>query len=222
LNEVEVNTPSGTTERCEYVEIIGAAGTQVPANTFFVSVDGDSGQHGLVSYVKNLGGVTFGSNGTITIINGQGLNCPSRTYPAGTTLVTTTSVAMGFGAESFLLIGSTNPTGIFEGNDLDADDNGVFDVELGITVLDGIGWTPDPLDTSTFQLYGGVPDFGGDGSASLVPDAASRFTSNSNAFSGSAWYYGHLTGAENAITYQLPGSFPTGAALTPGDAPNSH
>ena len=211
----------GGTQRCEYVEILGSAGTQVPANTFFVSVDGDSGQHGLVSYVKNIGGVTFGSNGTITIINGQGLNCPSRVYAAGTTIVTTNSVAMGFGAESFLVIRSTDPADIFEGNDLDVDDDGQFDLDFGITVLDGIGWTPDPNDAFTFQLYGGVPDFGGDGSATLVPDAASRFTGNTNAISGLAWYYGHLIAPENSLTYQLPGSFPAGAALTPG-APNSH
>ena len=130
---------------------------------------------------------------------------------------------MGFGAESFLLVTATDPGDMFEGNDLDVDDDGLFDMDFGIiTVLDGIGWTPDPLDTSTFQLYGGVPNFGGDGSATLVPDAASRFTGNTNAISGSSWYYGHLTGTEQSLTYQAPGSFPTGAALTPGATPNSH
>src|SRR5215470_6478995 len=82
LNEVEVNTPSGVTERCEYAEIIGTPGATVSANTFFLSIDGDPGQFGTLNYVKNLGGVSFGANGTITIVNGQGLNCPSRTYPS--------------------------------------------------------------------------------------------------------------------------------------------
>jgi len=219
---VEVNTPSGVTERCEFVEVLGTAGTQVPPNTFFLSVDGDPGQFGVISYIMDISGQTFGTNGTITIVNGQGLNCPGRIYPAGTTVVFTNSIAMGFGAETFILINTTDPGDMFEGNDLDLDDDGVFDPNFGITSIDGVGWTPNP-DDATFAVYGGVPNLGGAPIAvGDVPHAASRFTANPDPLSRPAWYYGHLAGAENSVTYQPTGSFPAGAALTPGSAPNSH
>jgi len=222
LNEIEVNTPGTTTERCEYVEILGTAGTQLPANTFFLSVDGDPGQFGVVSYIADVSNVTFGANGTITIINTQGLNCPGRVYPGTTTLVFSNSIAMGFGAETFILVTSTDPGDMFEGNDLDVDDDGIFDASFGITPLDGIGWTPNP-DDSSFVVYGGVPNLGGAPIAQGdVPQQASRFTGNPNPLSRPAWYYGHLAGAEGSVTYTGTGSFPAGAVLTPGVAPNSH
>src|SRR5262245_8909535 len=169
LNEVEVNTPSGVTERCEYAEIIGTPGAMVSANTFFLSIDGDPGQFGTVNYIKNLGGVTFGSNGMITIINGQGLNCPNRTYPAGTTVVTTTSVAMGFGAETFVLVSTTQPAMLFEGQDLDGDDDGNIDSAFMVTPIDGFGWT---LNENFNKVYGGVPNLTATLELTDVPDAA--------------------------------------------------
>src|SRR5262245_24439228 len=172
LNEVEVNTPSGITERCEYIEIVGTPGAAVGANTFFLSIDGDSGSFGFVDYIKDLSGVMFGANGTITIVNGQGTNCPNRTYPAGTTLVTSTSVAMGFGAETFLIATSSNPAQMFEGQDLDQNDDGMIDAQFGVTPIDGFGWT---MDTSFNTVYGGVPNLTAAFMLTDVPDAATRF-----------------------------------------------
>src|SRR5262245_58516365 len=86
LNEVEVDTPSEISEPCEYIEVLGSPGATVPANTFFLSIDGDSGAFGLVNYIANIGGVQFGQNGTITIITNSDV-CTGRTYPAGTTVV---------------------------------------------------------------------------------------------------------------------------------------
>src|SRR5262247_1676868 len=114
LNEVEVDTPSDISEPCEYAEVLGTPGATVPANTFFLSIDGDSGSFGLVNYVANIGGVQFGSNGTITIVTSSDV-CTGRTYPPGTTVVMSNSFAMGFGAETFLLATSSNPGAVTEG-----------------------------------------------------------------------------------------------------------
>src|SRR5262245_22123958 len=196
LNEVEVDTPSDITERCEYAEILGSPMTLVPANTFFLSIDGDAGVFGQVNYVADLSGVQFGANGTITIITNSDA-CAGRTYPAGTTIVQTNSFAMGFGAETFLLATSSNPGQIFEGQDLDQDNDRAIDPSFGINAIDGIGWTPDPT-SSIFTLYAGVPDLGGPPFSPDVPDAATRFNGNVFTFNSSSWYYGELAPPEQS------------------------
>src|SRR5215813_9200478 len=98
LNEIEVDTPSGISEPCEFIEVIGPPGSTVPANTFFLSIDGESGNYGFIDYIANLGGLKFGSNGTITIVTASN-PCPGRKFPAETTIVKSSSYAMGFGAE---------------------------------------------------------------------------------------------------------------------------
>src|SRR5262245_47621931 len=99
LNEIEVDTPSGISEPCEYIEVIGRPGSIVAPNTFFLSIDAESGNYGMVDYIATLGGIRFGSNGTITIITSSDV-CAGRTYPSGTTIVKSSSFAMGFGAET--------------------------------------------------------------------------------------------------------------------------
>src|SRR5262245_53721627 len=90
LNEIEVDTPSDISEPCEYIEVAGTPNATVAANTFFLSIDGDTGVFGQVNYIANLGGVQFGSNGTITIITNSDV-CGGRAYPAGTNVVQSTS-----------------------------------------------------------------------------------------------------------------------------------
>src|SRR4030095_7918747 len=179
LNEVEVDTPSEVSEPCEYVEVLGTPGATVPANTSFLSIDGDSGVFGLVNYIANIGGVQFGTNGTITIVTNSDV-CAGRTFPAETTVVMSSSFAMGFGAETFLLVTSSNPTQLFEGQDLDQNDDGGLDATFGLTPIDGIGWVLDPGAINV--VYGGAPKIFF-GPATDVPDAATRFPNDLTAFS---------------------------------------
>jgi hypothetical protein len=216
LNEIEVDTPSGISEPCEYIEVVGPSSSQVPPNTFFLSIDGESGNFGMVDYIADLGNVKFGSNGTITIITSSDV-CHGRTYPAGTTIVKSSSFAMGFGAETFLLTRSSRSKLLFEGQDLDANDDGRIDPNFGLTPIDGIAWVSD---TTFNKVYGGAPIlFKG---SREVPDAATRFPGNLAAFSAAAWYYGELVPPDNSTQYGAPRSpnFPRGGALTPG-APNA-
>jgi hypothetical protein len=215
LNEIEVDTPSGISEPCEYIEVLGAAGSLVPPNTFFLSIDGESGNYGMVDYIVNLGGAKFGSNGTITIVTSSDV-CAGRSYPRETTVVKSSSFAMGFGAETFLLAASTRAKLLFEGQDLDANDDGKIDPSFGLTPIDGIAWVADP---SFGKVYGGAPKiFQGDNE---VPDAATRFPGDLAAFSASSWYYGEVAPPDNSTQYAAPKSanFPGDGVLTPG-APN--
>ena len=123
---------------------------------------------------------------------------------------------MGFGAETFLLVTSSQPAMLFEGADLDGNNDGVLDASFGLTPIDGIGWTLDPGAVNV--VYGGVPKVF-QGPSTDVPDAATRFSANTNAFSSAAWYYGELAAPENSTTYTAPLSpnFPVAPGfLTPG------
>src|SRR5215510_5600582 len=215
LNEIEVDTPSGISEPCEFIEVLGRPGSIVPPNTFFLSIDAESGNFGMVDYIANLGGLKFGSNGTITIITSSDV-CAGRNYPKETTVVKSSSFAMGFGPETFLLATSTRPKQLFEGQDLDANDDGKLDASFGLTPIDGIAWVVDP---SFARVYGGAPIiFRGDNE---VPDAATRFPGDLTPFSASSWYYGEVAPPDNSIKYAGPKSanFPGDGLLTPG-APN--
>lgn len=211
LSEIEVDTPSDTVERCEYIEVSGPASSTVPSNTYFLSIDGDSGQFGIITYIADLGGRQFGTNGTITIISDSD-TCPGRTFPPATTVVQSTSIAMGFGAETFLIASTTQPMQVFEGQDLDVNNDGVLDPSFGITPIDGIGWA---INNTFNRVFGGAPNLfeGVD-----VPDAATRFPGNNAAFSAAAWYFGELAAPEASTAYSDPRSanFPVGGALTPG------
>jgi len=215
LNEIEVDTPSGISEPCEFIEVSGPPGSVVPANTFFLSIDGESGNYGFIDYIANLGGVKFGSNGTITIITASD-PCPGRKFPAETTIVKSSSYAMGFGAESFILASSPHPKMLFEGQDLDENDDGKIDAKYALTPIDGIAWV---VDLAYDKVYGGAAIiFRG---STELPDAASRFPGDLSAFSAKSWYYGEVAPPDNSTKYAEPRSpnFPDSGALTPG-SPN--
>ncbi len=222
LNEVEIDAPDTISEGCEYAEIRGTAGSLAPAGTFFLSIDGDSGQGGNVNYVGDIGGVQFGTNGTITIITNSDV-CPGRVFPAGTTIVESNSLVMGFGAETYIVVSSGQPGDIFEGQDLDANSDGQIDASFQITPIDGFAFVINP----TFNLvYGGAPViFNGLTGGLDLPDAVTRFRGNNNfniiaaPNDVNSFYYGEIAGTGNSTTYQAPlsANFPTGGVLTPGD-----
>ena len=218
LNEVEFDAPNPANESCSYAEVRGTAGSVVPAGVAFVSIDGDSASFGNVNFVANLGGVTVGSNGTITVINDLEL-CPNRVFPAGSTQVLVTSfTGLGLGAESYLLISS--PTPVVEGDDIDANEDRLIDPVRNITVIDGIGFTVNAQFQAVYapNLYDAFVETGG--SSIELPDAATRFPNNLVPLNRFSWYFGELDGAPDAATAYsgVPQSanFPVGGQLTPG------
>lgn len=216
LNEVESDAPSDVSEACSYVEIRGVAGTLVPNGTFFFSVDGDPGNFGALSFVQDLSNVTFGTNGTITLVT-AGQACSGRSFPAGTTLVQVDTVlGLGQSAETYMLASAPAGSVFFETDDIDADDDGNIDVGLGISVIDAFAYL---TQVGVTRAYGPVLASG----EADVPDAATRFPGDLVPLSAGAWYYGELAASpDNTTTYAAPlsANFPAGGALTPG-APNA-
>ena len=218
VNEVEFDAPNPGNEACSYAELRGVPGSVVPAGVSFASIDGDSASFGNVNFVADLGGVTVGPNGTITVINDLEL-CANRVYPAGTTQVFVTSfTGLGLGAESYVLLSSPAP--LSEGDDIDANEDRVIDNPL-ITVIDGFGVVVNEQFQAVFapKIYDAFLATGG--SSTELPDAATRRSTNSTPLSVAAWIYGELAGSpDEATAYSgVPGNFTPGDALTPG-APN--
>ncbi len=220
LNEVEIDPPSTTSNACQYAEIRGQAGSTVPANTYFLSINSDGANFGFANQAINFGGLAVGANGTITLFNNASLGCPNRVFPAQTTLLTYSSpLTIGTGSETYLVVRSTST--LFSGQDLDVDDDGVFDAALGITVLDGFALIVNPEEEYVYGTATGVVNISNTISLDQ-PDAVTRFSNNTTAFASSAFYFGELAPTPDETTeYAAPLSpnFPQGGQLTPG-APN--
>jgi FG-GAP-like repeat len=219
LNEVEIDPPSAISNSCQYAEIkvVNPSGA-VPANTYFLSVNSDGGNFGFANQAINFGGQAVGSNGTITLFNTGSLACPNRTYGAGTTFFSYFSpLAIGVGSETYLVARST--ANLFSGQDLDTDDDGLFDPALGITVLDGFGLIVNPKEEYVYGSAAGVVNISNTISLDQ-PDAVSRFPNNNTPFATGSFYFGEIAASpDEATQYAAPLSpnFPSGGELTPGN-----
>ena len=162
-----------------------------------------------------------GANGTITLVNNFSGQCANRVFPAGTNLVTFVSPNfIGQGSETYLIVQST--ANLFSGQDLDTDDDGLFDPGFGITVIDGFAFLVNPEEEFVYGAEVGVENISNPGLDQ--PDAVTRFALSTTPFGGLAsFYWGELAASpDSTTTYVAPlsGNFPAGGALTPG-APNS-
>lgn len=224
LNEVEIDPPSTISDACQYAEVSGTPGSTVPANTYFLSVNSDAGNFGFANQAINLGGQVVGSNGTITLINTFSGGCPNRSFPTGTTVLSFNSPLFigggGFstqGSETYLVVRST--VALSSGQDLDSDDDGIFNANLGITVLDGFALLINPEEEYVYGSAGGVVNISNTTSTDQ-PDAVTRFRGNTAPFSAAAFYFGELAASpDETLAYVDPRSpnFPSGGRLSPGE-----
>lgn len=218
ISEIEIDPPSAISEACQYVELRGVPGAVIPANTYFLSVNSDSGNFGFANQAVNIGGLTVGANGTITLFNTSFGACPNRTYGAGTTRFDYFSaLRVGTGSETYLIVRS-NLT-LFSGQDLDANDDGIFNDALGIQVLDGFALVVNPDEEYVYGAAAGVVNISNTNSLDQ-PDAVTRFAADPTPFSAAAFFFGELAATpDETVAYASPFSpnFPAGAVLTPGD-----
>lgn len=221
INEIEIDPPSVGSDACQYVELLGTAGASVQANTYFLSVNSDAGNFGFANQAVNVGGQTFGSNGTLVLFNTSFGECPNRTYGAGTTRMNYFNpLRIGTGSEAYLIVRST--TTLSSGQDLDVNNDGVFDPALGITVLDGFALLVNPEEEWVYGAVAGVVNISNVTTVDQ-PDAVTRIAGNTTPFVSSAFYFGELAATpDETLEYATPRSanFPTGGILTPG-SPNA-
>jgi len=217
IGEIEIDPPSASNDSCQYTEIRGAAGSTVQANTYFLSVNSDAGNFGFANQAVNFGGRMVGANGTITLFNTSFGECPNRVYGTGTNRINYFNpLRVGTGSETYLIVRATGT--LATGQDLDTNDDGVFDANLGITVLDGFALLVNPEEEYVYGASAGVVNISNTNSLDQ-PDAVTRFASNNTPFAASAFFFGELAASPDETTaYAAPFSpnFPTGAVLTPG------
>jgi len=219
LNEILVN-PSGTDQPFEYFELIGTPGAPL-SNIYLVAVDGDGVPAiGRPDHVVDLSAAIQGTSGLTVVKASTG----GHAIPAGTTVITDSRLNDGDrlpnNSTSFLLIHSPNATiiqgatnGQGGGVDYDPQGDGIPDLPPGAVILDSIGWTDGGAEDMVVNGVNLQPP-----TATDAPDAATRIRGNTTANSPSSWYFGNMTGANTAFTYNASGGvgLPSGALITPG------
>jgi hypothetical protein len=164
INEI-LHNPEGSDAPNEYVELRGAAGSTIPANTYLVFVEGDSSSAGDVQNVFNLSGLTIGANGFLVLL--QGSSPYNAQVPANATKVVGsgtgwTGVA-GWQADSsatdieneaytaFLVTTATAPSLTL---DIDTNNDGTAEsIPASWTVLDAVSAAANAPIGATERLY---------------------------------------------------------------------
>lgn len=134
LNELRTNEPGSDLN--EYVELAGIPGTSLDNYSFICVGDGASGDFGVVETALNLTGFALSANGTLVIAE--------ETFTLGTADILTELNFENSDQVTYMLVNGF--TG-FVGDDLDTDDDGVFDVEPWQFVKDSVAFIgPNPAD----------------------------------------------------------------------------
>lgn len=216
LNEVNADTPSETTNRCQYVELRGTPGLVINPGTWFLSVEGQAGSFGRVNWAVNLGLVVVGPNGTVSLANLSD-PCPGRLFSSGTKLVDVSAANVGgFGTdtESYMLISAPIQNSFFQNDDVDVNNDGFLDAGRLITPIDGIATVSNTITQASYAPLVFT------GPSSNQPDAFTRFVGNLTPLSPPAWFYGELAEFPDSTTqYVAPLSpnAPLCPILTPGN-----
>ncbi|MDG2125991.1 MAG: hypothetical protein P8J87_19990, partial [Verrucomicrobiales bacterium] len=193
LSEVHMDPPgndNSAANNTEFIELRNPEGILTGGQGYHLLVVNPNGE---VPEVWDLGGLSTGSNGILVlgdfdaglpydIVAGEQISDPLSNLedPDGFT-----TGDLPDGAFSLLLV-----TGFSEGVgvDLDSNDDGQFDDDLGFTVVDSIG---------TGVVDDGVADLGQSGWA---PDSVSRLPGNDSVNSAAAWVGGEVVGTSANVT----------------------
>ncbi|MFN7171837.1 MAG: hypothetical protein ACK4P3_03505 [Fimbriimonadaceae bacterium] len=191
--------PSGTDIGSQYVELQGIPGATLPANTWFICVEGGSSsiqspdRRGEITAKINVSGLTYGSNGLILLRDGTEL--PLTWRPDGTSQppdAATTIVTSGTWSGTTGDIGNDAITvALVTGGDwanltnIDVDKDGIIDagVLTGVFVHDAVDFLADgtPINQLVYASQMGGISLGtiqfGIGSGTWEPDFGVRLLS---------------------------------------------
>ena len=190
LNELVVN-PNGTDSPLEYLEITGTAGTSL-SNLWFIEIDGDSTNAGLVNTAINLGSIGGGSNSLGS--NGLFLLRASTSVAIGD--AATNAVTFDFtpdlqnGSSTWALV--TGFTGTVTG-DLDATNDGVLDSTPWTSIVDSFGY----IDAATDKSYASLIRSGN----AAAPASFYRITGSDSIVAGALNTGGTGVDTANSVVY---------------------
>ncbi len=247
LNEVWA-TPFGLSNANRYVEISGPAG-QTIGNVEFVQFDGygNGSPKGAASYVKDLSGLTLGSNGLLLLEPSSGGVVAAD--PA-TVTVKDANFALAGGTEFYALVNYTGGSQVLQGDQLDPSNTGTIDLTAygSNTVIDGVEFVYNSTPNTTDRAYNVKETVGGTTSTysntnfylpvgTITPNAATREATGTYLTSGYTPGGAFSAGYTASGTQQYQANTPTttvfhaasasgafaptnGYALTPGGANN--
>jgi len=163
INEVLYQAP-GDDAGQEYIELRGEAGMTVPSGTYLVGVNGEDAS-GLVEFVYDLGGLTYGDNGYLVLVQKDSAHIdnidPESTVVESTgpgwrssraRFISTNVTNLPDGSSTMLLVQSSEKPR--PGDDIDSEDDGVADGSDfdSWTVIDGISATQAATDAGYADL----------------------------------------------------------------------
>ncbi|MCP5022874.1 MAG: hypothetical protein GY930_14010 [bacterium] len=137
INEIRIDQVSSDTD--EFFEIVGAPGLSLNNLTYIVIGDSPAGGSGVIEAVVHLGGQTIGASGYFV----AGESTLTTGVPD---LVTTLNFENGDNVTHMLVAGFTGA----DGDDLDTDDDGTFDVTPWSTAEDTVSLVQSLTSGSLF------------------------------------------------------------------------
>ncbi len=173
LNEITMNSendaPSGGDEGTEYFEILSTVGAESLSGLTFLVIEGDGSAAGTIDQALSLSGFSTGTNGLFLWRDTSAVLLPA---PEAATVVNVADFSPDIenGSGTFAIVsGFTGSVG----DDLDADNDGVFDAALPwASVLDAVSNRDSSSDAAyAAQMIPGATEFPG---ISFAPDSLVR------------------------------------------------
>jgi hypothetical protein len=229
LNEIYAN-PVGTDDNREFIEFISTTGGVEPmTGLVLLLIDANGGSSGGIDEAFNLNNYATGPNGLLAIGNDYDVATPGPLAgpwnaqwtnpsqgnqqtvlkdPSGATPFT----GLGTGDLSnnaFVALLVSGYTGT-NGQDLDTNDDGIFETTPWATIVDSISWNEGTGTALAGRTYG-APSVS---NVAFTPDSVSRLPGNFTPNTAAAWFGGDLA---TDLTYDAVQNFalPAGAVPTP-------
>lgn len=200
ISEVLINAPNGPDDNREFFEVQGPPNFGLNG-WYFLAIDGDGGNAGVVDQVIDLTGLSTGANGLLLVMDPNIVLFPTPD-PLTSIFITAFTPDIENGTNTFVLGYGTPPQ---VGDDLDLDNDGTLDAGqiVGFTVVDAVSH----LENDGVNNYAYADDLGFPeavfGPYSYTADALYRVrTPAGNAPAG--WALGDVLGVDpGPFTFDL-------------------
>ncbi len=210
LNEIACD-PVGNDDNREYIEIAGPPYLSLN-DTTLLEINGNGSQAGVIELAMDLSDYILGTNGLLVVGDDYPILTPYGVLPL-TSKADLRNHRLENGSVTYMLVKGFSGA---RGQDLDSDNDGIFNDTPWTTVLDSVCWLDGDLNDRMYSLA--LLYQAGD-----TPDAVTRVITNQTPQAEPAWYYSRLrtnlidtTGITYIQSAASP-NIPYGAQLTPGN-----
>jgi hypothetical protein len=229
FNEIYAN-PVGTDTNREFIELISSTGGVEPmTGLVLLLIDANGNSSGGIDDAFNLNNYSTGTNGLLIMGNDYDVATPGPlagpwnsqwTNPAQGNQETVLKDPSGAAPYSGLGVGDLSNNALVAllvsgftgaaGQDLDTNDDGIFESTPWTAIVDSIAWNEGTGTALAGRIYG-MPSLS---NTAFTPDSVARIPGNLTANSAAAWFGGDLS---SDLAYDPAQNFalPPGATPTP-------